>query len=64
MSNDGLIIENMDLSHIDLAVPVVCFAEPDKISLRAVWQNNMDSTLDVCPRSARKETNVPLHKRS
>ena len=63
MSDDGLIIENMNLSHIHLAVPVVCLAEPEKTSLRAAWQSNMDSTLDVCPRSARKETNVPLNQR-
>ena len=27
-------------------------------------QSNMNSTLDYCPRPARKETNVPLNKRS
>ena len=26
--------------------------------------NNMHSTLDLCPRPARKETNAPLHKRN
>ena len=28
------------------------------------WQSIMQSTLDFCPRPARKETSVPLHKRS
>ena len=27
-------------------------------------QNNMHSTLDFCPRPARKEANVPLNKRN
>ena len=29
-----------------------------------VGQSNMNSTLDVCPGPARRETNVPLNKRS
>ena len=38
------------------------------IQLKLVYgpfgQSNMHSTLDFCPRPARKETNVPLQKRS
>ena len=38
------------------------FAEP-KLVYEPFGQINMHSTLDFCPRPARKKTNVPLHKR-
>ena len=42
MSNDGLIIENMDLSHIHLAVSRLWFIKPwPLLSLKAVLQLNL-----------------------
>ena len=35
-----------------------------KLVYGAFGQRNMHSTLDFCLRPARKETNVPIHKRS
>ena len=43
--------------------PAVYFADPVK-AIGLFGQSNMHSTLDIFPRPARKETNVPLHKRS
>ena len=40
-----------------LLAPVVYFAEPVKTSLWLFGQSNMHSTLDFCPRPARKEGN-------
>ena len=46
----------------NLLAPAVYFAEPVKASFGPFGQSNMHSTLDFCPRKARKKTNVPVHK--
>ena len=44
-----------------LLVPVVYFAEPVKNRVGAPFgPSNMHSTLDFCPKTAKKETNVAL----
>ena len=41
--------------------PVVCFADLVQTSLWAVWADKMHTTLNFCPRQARKEMNVPRY---
>ena len=43
-------------------MPVGNFAKPVKTSFWAVWVEQHASTLDFCPRPARKETNVPEYQ--
>jgi hypothetical protein len=38
--------------------------KPGKIVYGPFGKSSMQSTLDFCPRPARKETNVPLNKRT
>ena len=40
----------------------VYFDNPVKTSFWSDWEGNMHTSLDLCPRPARKKTNVPLHK--
>ena len=49
-----------------LLATLVYFADPVQTSLWSVWakQHAKDTSFPVQTRPARKETNVPLHKRS
>ena len=60
---EGLEIQNI---HQDskLLAPVFYFADQFELVYGLVGQTIMHITLDFCRRPVRKETNIPLHKRS
>ena len=55
---------NLNFWRLQCREQVSTFLNQIKLVYGLIWQSKMHSALDFCSRLARKENNVPLHKRS